>query len=355
MFAYALVMPVPPQSVRSAARRGLDLRSKYSRGGTATGIARARDLANGSDLSMDTIGRMRNFFGRHSSYKTGDWKKQDNGEPSNGWIAHLLWGGDAGEAWVNSKQFDEVFKGDAMTTIDPEDAISLGVEFTKRDDERRLVFGFAKFAEDPAARGHLYIDRQDDVITPADLEDAAYEYVLESRDAGEMHVTKGAATLVESFMVTPEKLTAMGLPTDAVPQGWWVGYKVHEDDAWARIKDGTYTGFSVEGFGFRDELPEVEKADDETVEKLYDEPYHGDGCMCEEHAPITDEQARERRDLIQQMFRASVITEPERDRLLAELPAPAEYRELTAEQMVESKMNAMLGRIREAMGLDSSS
>lgn len=142
--------------------------------------------------------------------------------------------------------------------------VSIPLHITKTDDERRLVFGFAKFSEDPDNRGYLMVDRQGDIITPEDLEESAYDYVLTSRDAGEMHVSKGAASLVESVMITPEKLEAWGLEGDAVPIGWWTGYHVHEvekgqPDPWEKIKKGEYTAFSVEGKAVR-EPAQVTKA-----------------------------------------------------------------------------------------------
>jgi lambda family phage portal protein len=86
----------PPQAARAAARRGLELRSEYGRGGTAVGIARARDIANGRALSLDTIGRMVSFFARHAAYK----KNHTTDPPSNSYISWLLWGSDAGRAWA---------------------------------------------------------------------------------------------------------------------------------------------------------------------------------------------------------------------------------------------------------------
>jgi len=87
---------VPPAEVRSNAKRGLELRDKYNRGGTEVGVARARDLSNGSGLSLDTIKRMNSFFARHEVDKQGEgW-----GKDSAGYIAWLLWGGDAGWAWA---------------------------------------------------------------------------------------------------------------------------------------------------------------------------------------------------------------------------------------------------------------
>ena len=90
---------VPPQGVRDNAQRGLDLRSEFGRGGTAVGIARARDLARGAAISYDTIKRMNSFFARHEVDKKGEnWGNRSN--PSNGYIAWLLWGGDAGWSWA---------------------------------------------------------------------------------------------------------------------------------------------------------------------------------------------------------------------------------------------------------------
>lgn len=87
-------MPTAPQSVRNNARRGLSLRTRYGRGGTQVGIARARDIVNGRNLSKETLQRMRSFFARHAS------SKHTPPKDGNGKIAWLLWGGDAGRAWA---------------------------------------------------------------------------------------------------------------------------------------------------------------------------------------------------------------------------------------------------------------
>lgn len=99
----------PPQAARAAARRGLALRREYGRGGTAVGVARARDIANGRSLSLDTIGRMVSFFARHSAYKSSHGQSP----PANSEISWLLWGGDAGEAWANRVYKRETEASDA--------------------------------------------------------------------------------------------------------------------------------------------------------------------------------------------------------------------------------------------------
>ena len=92
----------PTEAMASNAKRGLELRAKFGRGGTAVGVARARDLSNRTNLSPETVARMYSFFSRHEVDKQGkDW---DNAErPSNGKIAWLLWGGDSGFAWSTQK------------------------------------------------------------------------------------------------------------------------------------------------------------------------------------------------------------------------------------------------------------
>ena len=90
----------PPEQVRKNAARSLELRKEFHRGMTAVGVARARDLSNGANISADTIKRMHSYFARHEVDKKGkDWANQSN--PSAGYIAWLGWGGDAGRSWVN--------------------------------------------------------------------------------------------------------------------------------------------------------------------------------------------------------------------------------------------------------------
>ena len=92
----------PPATVAAAARRGLELRAEYGRGGTAVGVARARDLGNRRPLTLETIQRMVNYFTRHEIDLEAPAAKRGNpGYPSAGYIAWLLWGGDAGRSWAN--------------------------------------------------------------------------------------------------------------------------------------------------------------------------------------------------------------------------------------------------------------
>lgn len=98
---YSHIDFTPPKGVQKEAEYGLKLRREYGRGGTAVGIARARDLANGTQLSPSTLRRMKAFFDRHQSDEKADgFFKGDKNWPSNGLIANKLWGGPNGYAWA---------------------------------------------------------------------------------------------------------------------------------------------------------------------------------------------------------------------------------------------------------------
>ena len=95
---YSHINFTPPASVAKSAQRGLDLRDKFNRGGTSVGIQRGRDLSNRKNLSPSTVKRMHSFFARHAVDKRPGWSKPS--DPSNGYIAWLLWGGDPGRSWA---------------------------------------------------------------------------------------------------------------------------------------------------------------------------------------------------------------------------------------------------------------
>lgn len=97
---------VPPVAVAKEAAQGLKFRDTFNRGGTWVGIARGRDLKNRRELSVSTIKRMYSYFARHEIDKLGR-NFGNNKNPSNGYIAWLLWGGDPGQKWAR-KMYGEI-------------------------------------------------------------------------------------------------------------------------------------------------------------------------------------------------------------------------------------------------------
>lgn len=96
---YSHIDFIPPKGAQDAAKRALETRATKpasQRGMTAIGIARARDLINGKQLSPDTVRRMLAYFTRHEVDKQGStWS--DYGKGRQAWDG---WGGDAGYTWA---------------------------------------------------------------------------------------------------------------------------------------------------------------------------------------------------------------------------------------------------------------
>lgn len=119
------------------------------------------------------------------------------------------------------------------------------VEITKLDEDQNLVFGWLSKAVD--ADGTPIVDAEGDIIPEAELEKAAYEFMLASRRGDVMHDGRAVAHAVESFVSTPEKRTAMGVQKDDDRTvGWWVGLKV-APEAFAKVKAGELPMFSIGG------------------------------------------------------------------------------------------------------------
>ena len=122
---------VPTSSMAEEAKRGLELRKKFNRGGTMVGVARANQLVAKERLSISTVKRMYSFFSRHEVDKRAEGFRQgEEGYPSAGKIAWLLWGGDSGFAWSKRK------RQQIMTEEDKEFALQDHVE--SKEDEKAL-------------------------------------------------------------------------------------------------------------------------------------------------------------------------------------------------------------------------
>ena len=134
----------------------------------------------------------------------------------------------------------------------PPEVVNGQFKIQKTNDEKMLAFGWASVAV--RASGEQIEDWQEDIIDPEDLENAAYEFVRLYRDGGEMHERGGVAVLVESVVFTREKQRLIGIPEGTLPVGWWIGFKVTDPSVWEKVRDGTYSMFSIEGEAVRVEV-----------------------------------------------------------------------------------------------------
>lgn len=123
--------------------------------------------------------------------------------------------------------------------------IKLTAKIEKMDEDQNLVFGWFSVIEKD---GEPVVDSQGDVITENELEKAMYDFVLNARAAGEMHMRKDAGKLIECMVFTKQKQELMGIDLGFI--GAWGGFKL-DDDTFAKVKSGEYEMFSIGGTGTR--------------------------------------------------------------------------------------------------------
>jgi hypothetical protein len=176
----------PPQEVRSAAKRGLELREKHNRGGTAVGVARARDLSNGKSIPIETINRMISYFARHEVDKKGEgW-----GVDSAGYIAWLLWGGDPGRSWATRIKREHDKKDKSFMALELAHSYAQITKSEKQEDGTLKVYG-------KATDDSLDIDSQ--ICDPTWLASAMPDWFESGGNIREQHsnIAAGVATEYE--------------------------------------------------------------------------------------------------------------------------------------------------------------
>ena len=150
---YEAIDFTPTEEMSEAADRGLRLRGEFNRGGTEVGVARATQLKNREVLSPDTVRRMASYFARHAVDKRPGW--DDPSDPSAGFIAWLLWGGDDGRDWSarvvermdraddetdGTKQADDCVSDKVRTLMDegyPQDqAVAIAIDYCESKSKK---------------------------------------------------------------------------------------------------------------------------------------------------------------------------------------------------------------------------
>lgn len=126
------------------------------------------------------------------------------------------------------------------------------VKITKLDEDQRLVFGWLSVIEE---NGQPVVDLQDHVIEARELEEAAYDFLLNSRVVAEMHERMNVGEgMIESMVFTKQKQEALGIDLGKV--GWWVGFKV-DADVFAKVKSGELSAFSIGGKAVLEDMLEA--------------------------------------------------------------------------------------------------
>ena len=227
------------EAMKNAARRGLELREKYGRGGLDTrqaseegvgsGVARARDIIEGS-LSLDSVKRMAAFFSRHEkNYNPG--KKEADGGPTAGTISFYLWGGSSGRAWSNAI----VNREEKVNKF----SINVTEQLTKATEP------FLKQVTYVAMRANT-TDAQGDFTSLDDVRKAkeSFNKALKKKNmANLMHLYKtDSFEVIESYI----SLADMQIGDNKVNRGdWLITLYVADDNLFDSILKGEFVGLSI--------------------------------------------------------------------------------------------------------------
>lgn len=129
--------------------------------------------------------------------------------------------------------------------VDDSCCVDVQFDITKSNSDEGLVSGWANVAVN--ADGSLPLDWQDDIIKTEVLEKAAIKFMMDYRQSGVMHDGDSKGIVVESIVFTKEKQACIGIPEGTVPEGWFITVKVTDPEVFARVKDGTFKMFSIQG------------------------------------------------------------------------------------------------------------
>jgi len=123
----------------------------------------------------------------------------------------------------------------------------------KADEERKIITGVLMIADLPIYRrsekmGEFYV-----IFDKAQIEMMVQKFMRLGfqNNVNEQHdpskILEGV-TMFESFIVDNQRGIKPPNGFENITEGSWFGsYKVDNEDVWAKVKDGSFMGFSVEG------------------------------------------------------------------------------------------------------------
>jgi HK97 family phage prohead protease len=222
----------PTEEMAEEAARGLAWREEFGRGGTAVGVARARDISNRTNLSPSTVRRMVSYFARHEVDKEGEgFSPGEDGYPSAGRIAWALWGGDPGKSWANRKSDEldrEEDEGEKMdsNTIRRKLVDLTNIKVKLEADDRRTFSGYASVFNG--------VDSYGDTIMPG-----AYAETLENRSRPVQMRWNHLGPVIGKWTKIYEDEKGLYVEGELTPD-----HSVAED-VYASLKHGAITGLSI--------------------------------------------------------------------------------------------------------------
>jgi|LakMenE01Jun11ns_1017448.scaffolds.fasta_scaffold9958518_12 hypothetical protein len=217
--------------------------------GTRVGWARANQLCNRRSISIETIARMASFA-RHLQHKDIPYDKGCGG------LMVDAWGGEEGIRWAIRKM-EQINNQLRLSTLS-------NLNFQEYNEEKRMVTAPVMLAETKIPRFSPQLGKYYVKFTKETIEKMMKKYFKENKihKVNVNHDSKQQKEkiyMMESYIVG-DRTTSNVFPD--LPEGSWVAtFYVDNDEVWKEIKEGTYNGFSLEGYF-------IEKYEDEMIEKV---------------------------------------------------------------------------------------
>ena len=130
----------------------------------------------------------------------------------------------------------------------------------KFDDEQQVVFGEVYVPDFP--------DSQGDYMTATTIREMAYGFMKKNA----LHKIDVQHTQEESGSYIVESFIAREDDPIFISGSWVVGVKIPDNQIWKSVKDGTLNGFSLDGFGVRQDntlemnIPSLLKGETDTTQ-----------------------------------------------------------------------------------------
>jgi hypothetical protein len=262
-----------PKAASENAKRAIELKEKYNLDcGTQVGWVRASQLANGENLSRETIARMSGFE-RHRENSKGD-PKEDCGA-----LMWLAWGGDEGIEWASRKlkQIDE-FVVEPKAGEDKNEFISRcisievgnGIEqeqaaaicytkwekksFSFKTTDKQIISGPAMIPNQSIYRRSKDGEEYNVIFSKETIQKIVEryfknQYVTNFNLQHKKNMLADGVYLIESFIIDSSRGIKTPEGFEDLPDGtWFISCKVDNEEIWNDyIKSGKFKGFSVEG------------------------------------------------------------------------------------------------------------
>ena len=224
--------------MRNNAKRFLKLREKYKRGslstqeagaqGIGSGIARARDLAAGDNLSLETVKRMHAFFSRHEKNYRPNEREADGGLTA-GTMSWLAWGGSSGRAWARSILRQEGLLEKSLEYRED-------VQVIKATNEELKLATFVVLVPDEA-------DLHGDIYDELTVLKACNSYNKHSRRSNLFH-----KAMTDTFTVVQSWISPVDVIIEDrfIKKGTWLcTIECNSDSLWQMIKSGEIDSVSI--------------------------------------------------------------------------------------------------------------